>query len=208
MYGNAEPNAGCAHYRRRSSANNNQPSLTGGTGIYSGQSATRPSNRTVADTCRPLFWSENVLSQTTTTTTILDRQKTKRGQVSLGILLVRLLFYAGQPAQEPSHHPVRYEHTAAHFPPRKCSKQHHHRHNHHEQAAVRGQSIYRCGRNRQSVGTDHVRLFVRLLRHRYYRAVGCGGLDLAFFLCIDLAHGTRRRGEATDNNSIAESDVE
>jgi hypothetical protein len=29
--------------------------------------------------------------------------------------------------------------------------------------------INRCGRNRLSVGADHVRLYVRLLRHRYYR---------------------------------------
>jgi hypothetical protein len=78
---------------------------------------------------------------------------------------------------------------------------------------VRGQSIVVAETGRRSVPTTFafVCLFVSCgiaIIAMGKPAVGCGGLDLAFFLCIDLARGIRRRGEATDQNSLAESDVE
>lgn len=47
-----------------------------------------------------LSWSENVLSQTTTTTTIPDRQKTtNKGQVIFDVLLVRPTFVRFRPTR-------------------------------------------------------------------------------------------------------------
>jgi hypothetical protein len=67
--------------------------------------------------------------------------------------------------------------------------------------------IYQCGRNRRSVGADHVRSFVRLLRHRHRShrdgvRRSSGTLKMAFFPCIDLP----RRGTTGPSCTTASGD--